>query len=384
MNMSITDTPQASTRLRHSACRLARPLSSPKGISKRAGVSGLVLLFLVTFAPAQAAAPLPEDMHDLALSSIDNVFREKFKPAEEDARKIIKKYPDHPAGYFFCAAAVESWMSCYESDKREEEFYRLCDQAIEKAESMLGRSASDPWAMFFLGCADGAKGTYESRYEKWITSFRHGWKAVSMLQSLYKKDQDIKDVYYGLGMYDYWRSALTRVLWWMPGIENRTDQGIRELSVARTGGVYTSVAASADLMVAQNNEGHFGEALTIADTMLEKFQGSLVFCRGKAIALYGLGRFDEAETMYRYVLERVEAEPFDNHYNAVACHFWLAKIYLKTKRYTQSIAECNRMGYYNLDSDVKKRLDKLFSEASKLKQQAQAASIKNPEAEVVP
>ena len=185
-----------------------------------------------------------------------------------------------------------------------------------------------------------------------------------MLQSLYKKDKDIKDVYFRLGMYDYWRSALTKVLWWMPGIENRTDQGIRELAVARTDGIYTSVAASADLMVALNNEGHFGEALTIADTMLEKFQGSLVFCRGKAIALFGLGRFDEAETMYRYILERVEAEPFDNHYDAVACHFLLAKIYLKMKRYTQSIAECNRMGYYSLDSDIKKRLDKYFSEPS--------------------
>jgi tetratricopeptide (TPR) repeat protein len=275
-------------------------------------------------------------------------------------------------------------MSYYESDKREEEFYRFCDLAIEKAENLVGKDPNNAWALFFLGGADGAKGTYESRYEKWITSFRHGWKGVSTLQSLYKKYPDIKDIYYGLGMYDYWRSALTKILWWMPGIENRTEQGIRELLVAKNDGVYTSVSASADLIVIFNNEKRFQDALTIAEEMLVRFPGSLAFCWGKASALFGLGRFDEAEGLYRYVLEQVESEPYDNHYSAVVCHFWLAKIYLKMKRYTQSIAECNRMGYYNLDADIKKRLDKYFAEAGKFKEQAKAANMKNPEAEVVP
>jgi tetratricopeptide (TPR) repeat protein len=335
-------------------------------------------------ASAFAAPQLPEDMHAMALASVDYVYKEKFKLAEEEAKKIIKKYPDHPAGYFFSAMALASWMSYYETDKREEDFYRYCDQTIEKAEKILGKNPDDAWAQFYLGGADGAKGTYESRYEKWITSFRHGWKGVSALQSLYKKHPEIKDIYYGLGMYDYWRSALTRVLWWMPGIENRTEEGIRELVVAKTDGVYTRISASADLVAVFNNGKRHKEALTIAEEMLGLFPGSLVFSKGQAAALFGLGRFAEAEAVYRYMLERVEAEPFDNHYNAVTCHFWLARIYLKMKRYTQSIVECNRMGYYSFDEDVKKRLDKLFSEAGRLKEQARAANTKNAEAEVVP
>jgi tetratricopeptide (TPR) repeat protein len=385
MIISIINTPQASIRLRHSAGGVSRPLSSPKGISKRAGTGCLVLCILVMCCASASAAPqLPEDLHDMAMASVDYVYKEKFKLAEEEAKKIIKKYPEHPAGYFFCAAALESWMGYYETDKREVEFYRLCDLAIGKAEGMIAKDPNDAWAMFFLGGADGAKGTYESRYEKWITSFRHGWKGVSMLQSLYKKFPDIKDTYYGLGIYDYWRSTLTKLLWWMPGIENRTAQGIRELEIAKADGVYTGISACADLMAVLNNEKRFQDALTIAEEMLARFPGSLVFCRGKAVALFGLNRFNESEAVYRFILERVEAEPFDNHYNAVLCHFWLAKIYSKMKRYTQSIAECNRMGYYTLDGDIKKRLDKFFSEAARLKDQAQAANIKNPETEVVP
>jgi hypothetical protein len=94
-----------------------------------------VLAVLAFF--CSAAPQLPQEMHDLAMSSIDFVYKEKFKLAEDEARKIIKKYPDHPAGYFFYAAALESWMDYYETDKREVEFYKYCDLAIDRAEKLL-------------------------------------------------------------------------------------------------------------------------------------------------------------------------------------------------------------------------------------------------------
>jgi tetratricopeptide (TPR) repeat protein len=334
----------------------------------------VALWVLIVLLPlCHAVQKLPQDMHDMALATIDYVYKEKFKLAEDEGKKIIKKYPDHPAGHFFCAVALEAWMNYYETDKREEEFYRYCDMAIEKAEKLLAAEPDNEWAMFFLGGVDGYKGTYESRYEKWITSFRHGWKGVSTLQTLYKKVPYMEDINYGVGMYDYWRSTMTKILWWMPGIENKSEMGIQELFSARKNGIYTTITASANLIFILCNEGRYKGALAIADEMLEKFPGTLKFSWGKAAALFGIGRFEDAENMYRYILSRVESEPYDNHYNAVVCHFWLAKVYLKTKRFTQSIAECNRMGYYNLHEDIKKRLEKYFTEAVKVKDQAKAA-----------
>ena len=346
--------------------------------------TALCLLALLLFSVCLAVQQLPADMHEMATASIEYIYKEKFKLAEEEAKKIIKQYPDHPTGYFFCAVVLESWMSFYETDKREEEFYHYCDMAIDKAENLLEKEPGNAWAMFFKGGADGYKGTYESRYEKWITSFRHGWKGVSTLRALYNKYPGLKDINYGLGMYDYWRSAMMKMLWWMPMIDNKCEQGIAELMEAKKSGLYTSLSASASLIVIFCNERRYKEALAIADEMLALYPTSLVFSWGRAKALFGDERYEESESVFQYILGRVEAESFDNHYNAVFCHFWLAKIYLKMKRYTQSIAECNRMGYYNLDEDIKKRLDKYFSEANKIKEQAKAASRKNPEAEIVP
>ena len=338
-------------------------------------IIALVTLFISSFV-SYALEPLPNDLHGWALSAIDLVYKEEFRQAEEEARKIVKKYPDHPAGYFFMAVVLESWMSLYQSDKKENEFYRFCDLAIEKSEKLLAKDPRNQWARFFMGGADGYKGTYEARYERWITAFRYGWKGVSTLLALESEGCAIADIHYGIGSYDYWRSALIKILWFMPGIEDKREKGIERLSQVRMSGVYTKTAASVALVDILLNENRYGETLVIAEEMLMKYPTSTLFRWGKARALYGLKRYEEAAGIFRAVLSKLESDPDDNHYTAALCNLYLAKINLYTGRFTQAVAECNRMSHYEFEESVRKRLDKSFSEANSIKKQALSGQVK--------
>ena len=343
-----------------------------------------VFLLVVQCVVCTRGQTLPPDMHAWASASIEDVYNEKYKQAEEEAKSIIKKYPGHPAGYFFLAAAIDAWMEYYQSSNREEDFYRCCDKAIETGERLLDNDPGNAWAKFFYGGADGFKGTYESRYERWITAFRHGWKGVSVLLEISKSNPEIRDVNFGIGTYYYWRSAMTRMLWWMPGIGNKCKEGIRQLYDAKNFGTYTRTVAAVQLISILINEHRYEEALNICDEMLERYPTTLIFYRGKAEGLFGMERFEQAQQMYQYILSRVEAESIDNHYNAVLCHFWLAKINLRLKQFTQVIAECNRMNYYKLDEEIKKRLGKYFAEANKYKNAAESATLNKQEGEFKP
>jgi tetratricopeptide (TPR) repeat protein len=345
---------------------------------------GFICAALCRFSECAGQQALPEAMQGRALAGIEYVYTEKFKQAEDEAKKLIDENPEHPAGYFFMAVAVDAWMAYYQSSKREEEFYRCCDLTIDKGERWLAKDPSDAWVKFFVGGADGYKGTYESRYERWITSFRHGWKGVSTLMDLYKTNPEIHDINFGVGTYHYWRSSLTKMLWWMPGVGNKCSEGIKELYDAKNFGVFTKITACVNLIAILINEKRYEEAAKICDEMLLKYPTTLAFCWGKAQALFGLERYEDAKQVYEYILGRVESEPIDNHFNATVCHFWLAKIFLKMKGYTQSVAECNRMNYYKFDDEIKKRLDKYFSEANSIKDQARAAGLKMQEAEFTP
>jgi tetratricopeptide (TPR) repeat protein len=322
---------------------------------------------------------LPEPLHQSALACIDFIYKENFKQAEQEAKKIIKCNPDHPAGYFFYAAALDSWMCYYQSTSKEEAFYEYCDKAIEKGKAMLDKNPDDVWARFFVGGADGYKGTYESRLGRWITAFRYGWQGTSVLLDLNKKHPELTDVDFGVGCYEYWRSAMSKSLYWMPGVNDEREIGIEKVLHSKKNGVYTQVSSSVNLIDILFNEKRYDEALVICDEMLKCYPTALVFLWTKGKMLIEKARFSEAENVYRYILSRVESENYDNHYNAALCHLYLAKILSQTKRYTEAIAECNRMTYYNFGDDVRKRLESCMKEVAAIKTQVAETRAKNPQ-----
>jgi tetratricopeptide (TPR) repeat protein len=307
------------------------------------------------------------DMHQWALECIKNIYNEQFDEAHDAAKKIIRKYSDHPAGYFFYAITVDSWMTFQRTDGREDEFYRYCELAIEKGEKTLIKNPKNAWAKFFIGGAEGAKGSYESKYERWITAFRYGWKGVSILSELKKKQPEIIDIDYGIGMYNYWRSAMTMKMRWLPGIEDKREQSIRQLYRVMDTGTYSKDAAAEKLIPILHNEKRFEDALKIAAEMLEKYPQNIIFKWGMAESQFGLKRYKEAQLAFADILTRVEARKMENHVSAVLCHFWLAKCYYQMGMYIESLAECNRMEYYKLSQKNRKYLSKEFSDAAELK-----------------
>ena len=326
----------------------------------------IVLLFLF-FTVVSATNPLPEEIQSNAKQVIDLVCKEEFKSAEETAKRIVKKYPENPAGYFFVATALESWMSYYEDNKKEDEFYRYCDLVIEKGEKILNKDSTDEWAMFFIGGAEGYKGTYEAHYERWITAFRYGWRGVSWFVKLSEMKSEIVDINYGIGSYDYWRSALMKTLWWMPGVKDKREEGIKKLYLALEKGTYTRVAASAALIEILINENRIEEALPIAEKMVMLYPTSTMFLWGKGRILFGLGHLDEAQKIFSFLLKRYESDNIDNHFNSILCHYWLARIAFVQENYKNSLEQVTAMEAYQCSDNIKKLLDKYFSESHSMR-----------------
>jgi tetratricopeptide (TPR) repeat protein len=318
-----------------------------------------------------SAAVLPGDMHTLAMTSIDLAYRDDFKQAQSAAKRLIKEYPSHPAGYFFMAAVLDARMEQFHSRDDELEFYKYCDLAVSKGEEMVEKSPDDIWARFFMGGANGARGTYESRYNRWITAFRFGWQGVSAFKDLLTKFPDMKDALMGVATYDYWRSAMTRTLWWMPGVQDKREESINLLQDVIKTGTYTKDAASRQLISILNNEKRYTEALELSARMLTRYPSYLVFHWGKVDALMGLKRYEEAENNLKYILIRMESENISNHYGEVHCHFYMAKLHFLKGNYPSCLSECIKVEGFNTDTDTRKRLEPQLIETAAMKKKSE-------------
>lgn len=319
---------------------------------------------------------LNPDMSAMALATITLIGNEQYAEAKDEARKIMKRYPAHPAGYFFMAAVIDSWMAMHFTDKQENEFYRFCDQAIEKGERALEKNPDDEWAKFFMGGAEGYKGTYEARFERWITAFRYGWKGVSILMQLKEDKSSIPDLNYGIGCYEYWRSALMKSLWWMPGVEDKRQSGIEKLIQVRKEGVFTGIPASAALVDIYINEKKNEEALAVAENALVKCPKSLMFVFGKGKALYKLKKYAECESVFKKTLSSLENDPDENRAGTAFCHYWIAKCEYSLEHYTECIAACDRVKAIAMTEDCRKIMQKYYSEIEDLRKKAAGKSRK--------
>jgi len=330
-----------------------------------------VLWLLIFIAWRGAATPLLNaEIHSWALETITYIYNGQYKEAEAAAVKIIKKYPDQPAGYFFSAVAVDSWMSAHLSDKLEDDFYNYCELATDKAEKILDHNPYDEWAQFFLGGAEGFKGTYEFRYERWITAGRHGWKGVSILYKLLDRKSEIPDIEYGIGNYEYWRGALAKRLWWMPRVEDKREDGIEKLLYVQKNGIYTKVPASISLIDIYLNEKRYADALTIAVESGQKYPNYGAFVFGRIKALFGLNKFEESMAACRQELARAEVDSNNEQASIEVCHFWIAKIDSALSRYAECISECNFIIKYKPGDDKLDLLETYISEAKDMKEWA--------------
>lgn len=311
-----------------------------------------------------AQAQLPVDMHKLATSSINCVYNEKFKQAKIYAKRIIKNYSSHPAGYFFYAAILNSQMEYLQSGKYEAEFYQYCDKAITKGEVLLDKEPDNVWVKFFIAGANGLKGTYESRYKRWLTAFKHGWRGVVLLKEVLETNPKVVDAQYGIATYDYWRSAKTKMLWWLPGIKDKRKPAIKTLYELLDKATYIRESAMLNLVDMLLNEKKYDEALQVANKLLSQYPASLIVMWRKAEAQLGLRELDEAEIIYKSILKRIESGAFESNYNIVLCHYFLLKVYFYQKRYKQCIEECKLMESFKLSSVSKKRLEDIYDDAA--------------------
>lgn len=343
-------------------------------------LSPLILLLLFPLLCAKtsvSASPLPAEMHEYAMATIENIYKENYDQAETEAKKIIRKFPEHPAGYFFEAIAIDAWMAHYWSKSREDEFYKYCDLSISKGEELLEQDRNNEWVKFFIAGADGYKGTYEARFERWITAFRYGWQGVSKLIDMESSKSSIMDLNYGIGNYDYWRSAMIKMLWFMPKVDDRRQKGIDRLYMVKEKGIYTRDAASSALVDILLNEKRYQEALELSSEMLKKYPSSQLFLFGKAEAHFGLDQNDKSVLYFEMLQKKCEQYTEGDNYMVIVCHYWLAKNFLKLKNYTRTMMECNRMTYYKISADTKKMLEKHFSEAESMKKMVYAAQGKS-------
>jgi tetratricopeptide (TPR) repeat protein len=342
--------------------------------------TGTALLFTIAFFLFRPQLSFPEKYLDyqssriksLLLEGVDASFREEYAQAESKFQELIKMAPQDPAGYFFLAALYHAQMIDYESNFREEEFYRCVKAAKKLAHKRIQHDKKDGWAYLVLGNTYGARAVYEAKKGNWWVGLDEGLRAKSNLQEAVKRNPELYDAYVGLGSYHFWASEMTKVLWWLPFIGDHREQGISEMKSAYRKSTFSQAAAASGLIWMYIRSKEYDQAINLARKMQSQYPEGKSFLWGLAEAYFDKRDWKNALLHYRDLLGRLEEDHLSGNpgqpYNLIECRFYIANCLLGLGRYAECDSICQEILDFPLEEKVRQRQKNKLNRARKLKE----------------
>lgn len=298
--------------------------------------NGTLLAFvflLLTFSTAVASVD-----DSLLLKGIALIHKEKFDQALKLFDSLVSLAPDKPVGYFFKAGTYSNLAGDYRNLNYTDRFQESIDKAIKVGETLdkSGRATAED--LFFYGGALGFRGIYKSYYGDWVGAFKDGVKGKGVLNRAFKMDSTNYDIYYGLGMYDYWRSAKTKILSWLPFFPDKRRSGIEQVFLAIQKGKFVKDEAKYALLRVYDNEKDYKNVLFLWENYLKTINPDDPF------ALYYVGRaqanldsFPEAINTFEKLWDVYQKSPYYDEGAKLDVYFNIGVTYYRWGRYNKAV-----------------------------------------------
>lgn len=334
--------------------KLAKPLQTQVALSPKADsgiretwmiktktISYSILLLLLVSAFSNGALAkdqlpkLPEGtratkdsiFHAPLARGIQMVYEDRFIESIALFDSLKLQHPEHPAPYFYKAAAYQTWMTSFRFNKYQQELEENVQLAIDAGDALLKENQDDPWLNFYIGAAYGYRAFFKLRSYNFIGAYRDGTKGIKNFKIALEKDPELYDVYLGLGSYHYWRTARSKfirvIAFWM---RDKRELGLKQMQFSIDHGRYCPAEATLVLVTALYDHKKYDKAI---ESLQHFMQDSDVQVTSSWYMLGRLqietGKWEEAKNSFTQVLTRLQSNPDAAKGYQTECLYWIAK-----------------------------------------------------------
>lgn len=247
-----------------------------------------------------------------ATYAINQMYNYKFPEAEREFNYLKIKYPNHPLPDLLLGL-VQWWkiVPNTQNEVYDDRFNEFMDSSIDKAEKIWD-DTENPEAAFILASSYAFKGRLHAERQHWTRATWAARNALKYLEKCREYADFSPEILFGDGLYNYYyhfikkNFALMRpVLWLFP--KANKDQGIKQIEKAVYDAFYTRTEARYFLLQIYAMEGLSNKSYELAKYTHENYPDNPFFHRYHAREAYMQGKYDEASTLSKQILERIES-----------------------------------------------------------------------------
>ena len=299
-------------------------------------------------------------------SGIDKIYRGEYDGALETFQQIIKKDEESPVGYFYTAAFYEVMMQSFRNRSYEEQFNFNINEAIKKGEKLLDVYKDDEWLYFYLGGSYGYRAIDRTETGNWFGAFSDAVRGATYLEKAIEINPELFDAYYGFGVYKYWRSVKSKVLWFLPFFEDERKSGISDIELAINKGQYSQYEAMGTLVIIYRNEQDYEKALDLTRAILEKYPDNIHALRMKGILSVDLKKWDEARSVFQELSGKLNESKWQSNISHIEVLYYLTFIDFQQQKTESCVQGCMKLINFKDGMDDYARSDTMINLKKKI------------------
>ena len=205
----------------------------------------IILIFFFSFNNYSFVSAQTEIKSKIS-SGLESLYNFNFKSSDKTFTSIIKKYPDHPAGYHYKSIKYLWFYLDSREDSNLKRFIELTDTAIEKAEIKLKIDSTDLFSLYVIGSIYGNRTFAYTRDENYFDAVMAARKFHLYFDELLRRDSLYFDAYMGKGLFNFAISQAPQTWSWainLAGMTGDKKKGLNYLEVAAKKGKFSLVEA---------------------------------------------------------------------------------------------------------------------------------------------
>ena len=229
--------------------------------------------------------------------ALELMYQRRYDESLQAFERIGLDFPSSPVVHVGRAVVYQARM--FENfDYAYERQYLQEYAEAEKSFRALGRNPADKaWTYFLRAVHIGVDAMWLVRHREYLSGLNKAWDALETIQKVEQLAPEFKDVQFALGLYNFWRTAITEQTDYLPKFGDHKAEGLAQILLARDEGLLAGAPAGLALAYSHMEAKDWAEATKSIEWVQARYPTN-VMSEMTAGRIHRLaGRNDEAEAV---------------------------------------------------------------------------------------
>ncbi len=236
---------------------------------------------------------------------LELLYQRRYEEARDHFAALERRRPRDAAG-LGPVASLLVWQALmlenfdFQFDKP---YWTSTREARKRLEAALKEEGNEAWEHFLMAGVAGIEAIHLTRTGKYLSALQTAFESMDHIEQTRALVPDFVDLKLADGMYNYWRTVVTRSSSILPDFGDRRAEGIQQMLEVERDGIFLQAPTTLSLAFTWIEEGKRDKALASCLALREPYPDNVINNLVTGSVYVSLRRYDEAIGVFDEILE---------------------------------------------------------------------------------